>query len=339
MTEPDFPPARNKDKYRLEAACNQGIYRLARELLYTSLYIEQDGIQDAILVMSCKRPSESDRALFSELLERAGKPWLANSMGRLFLNAVEAENEDTVHALHAATRTLHDRRAVELLPAAAKAIESGNRGFLSTLLDIEGREQNLAKAQDSVLLCIAVKHKQIEMVRLLAEKAGRSGVNARGAAALWLAVHNADAECVKTLLEAGAEPRQAEIGLEALRSGNPVVLELLIKAGATFDHENDITREKMTNFAARGARHCRALMPLLGASVIDEALVPAAAIGNLPAVLDLLELGADPTWDGSAACEIAAKNGHTGAVELLIARGARIEGMDAEQEEGASPSP
>jgi uncharacterized protein len=151
----------------------------------------------------------------------------------------------------------------------------------------------------------AVKARDLAAVRTLL--ASRADVNARsgdGSTPLLWAAHNSDIEIARALIAAGADVNAANrYGVSALldasRTGDAVMMSALLKAGAD---------------------------PLRAHPGGETALMAASRSGSVPAVKVLLETKVDVNAaekvQKTTALMLAAAEGHTAVVDLLLKAGA-----------------
>jgi len=159
---------------------------------------------------------------------------------------------------------------------------------------------------DASLLAAAREGKSVDALALLAQRGDATARESDGTTALHWAIYHDDAELVRRLLKAGANPSQAnDYGAtplsEAAVIGNVDVLQALLDAGAAVDARN-----------ADG----------------QTALMVVARTSNVEAARLLIKRGADvnatESWRGQTALMWAAAQSQPLMVRELLKHGARV---------------
>lgn len=261
-----------------------------------------------------------DAAAVSKLLAEGADPNSVNSLGYTpLLRAVETGQAAIVHRLLEAGANT-DHRDGDGRTAAELAVEADNGDVIEALLNA-GADFNTADAYGNTLVLRVIQNEGEAMYETLAAF-GRHGVNVnRGNSSttpLYYAVEQDNADLVRALLEAGADPSLAtESGnlplIPAL--SNPVMLDLLLSAGAD---PNGIDRNGNP-----------VLFKALFAVSADaaEALIAAGAKADMPGA------------DGRTPLRRARDGGDQEAIELLKRHGAMEDGKKAAAANPVVPAP
>ncbi|MDX1562074.1 MAG: ankyrin repeat domain-containing protein, partial [Gammaproteobacteria bacterium] len=230
--------------------------------------------------------------------------------------------------------------AVLIVPAAdaAELVDAAKRGDAATvvaLLDAR-TDANEPAADGTTALHWAVRHNDIDLAtRLIAAGADATAANRYGVTPLYLAALNGSATMIDVLLEAGADPNEiSNVGetvlMTAAQTGVVAAAEALIAAGADVDAREDWHGQ--------------------------TALMWAAAEGHVDMVAALLEAGAEVDaltdvveWErqssdeprakwlppgGFTALLLAAREGCTGCIPVLVEAGADVNATTAEDISG-----
>ncbi len=187
------------------------------------------------------------------------------------------------------------------------------------------------------LLRVAARYGKIDIVKYLVETEG-ADVNKKRPetlTALRTAVKGSHVECVKFLLEAGADPNCVWYGYTLLVDAIYSVecVKLLISAGADVNEVNEMGRFPLQAAVDCWNAECVKVLLEAGANVnqMDRqrrtALMKAAKTGQTDSVKLLLESGADVNHrneNGERALMLAVQNGKVHCVKLLLDAGAEV---------------
>ncbi|QDE89164.1 ankryin [Myxococcus xanthus] len=234
----------------------------------------------------------------------------------------------------------------------AYACSHGDEAAVRALLDAKAAPDAAAFQPP---LVAATEHGFAALVTLLV-KAG-ADVNAgdeTGASALWMAAANGFADIARCLVEAGADREQADNdgklpSIVALENGH-VALSNYLSDPASYPATHSFWRgSKKRARQAAEARRAQVVDRATGKDVRGAAAAEpewtfsggiarsqwatqdfpsAAAAGNLELVGRMLDAGLDPDWTqfkgNPTALMLAARSGELGAVDLLLARRAKV---------------
>jgi ankyrin repeat protein len=245
-----------------------------------------------------------------------------------------ADGEDKVSTR--GKRTPAKPMATEL----ARAIRDGDLRGVRARLEA-GAGVNARDAEGNTPLILAALYAGPDCVRLLLEKeADVNAVNKAGATALIRAA--TDPEKARLLIAAGADVKaRTNVGntvviLAARKRGNSATVKLLLARGADPNDQNELGYNAISMAAAAGDVATVRLLLDGGADVNDGGTrrtpLMWAAVGNdLPLIRLLLSRKADVNrateYAGAPLIE-AAQHDSVEAAALLLAAGARVDGVD-----------
>lgn len=237
-----------------------------------------------------------------------------------------------------------------LIPAA-----SNGHLELCQFLIAEGIDVNAADKDGITALMEASIMGHLDVVKLLLSSKGGATLDQTansGITALWLAASDGQTEVVQYLLEGVADPNNSRVDdisalMAAAVGGHDKVVELLLQHGAKADATDREGLTPLMNAAEKGnVQVIQSLLKSFQANDDDDdddvqqqrkdyvnmlsitgfnALIIASAHGNVNAVKELLNYGADVTIQspdsGVTALMYAAANGRVDVVEVLLQEG------------------
>ena len=234
----------------------------------------------------------------------------------------------------------------------AFACSHGDEASLRALLDAKASPD--AAAFEPPLVA-ATAHGFAQLVTLLVKAGAKvNAADETGASALWTAAANGFTDIARFLVEAGADREQADNdgklpAIVALENGH-VALSDYLNAPANYPASHSIWRgSKKRAKQAAEARRIQVVNKAMGqdvsAAAADEPewtfsggiarsqwatqdFPSVAASGNLELVGRMLDSGLDPDWaqfkGNPTALMLSARSGELGMVDLLLARGAKV---------------
>lgn len=188
-----------------------------------------------------------------------------------------------------------------------RAAQEGNVAKVQELLNQGVNVNEQSKRSKATPLIFAASAGNVEVVRLLLKRGANPNLCSwADMCPIWWATQSGSYETVKTLIEAGADVKRNP-GVDSLEhptlqqavfAGRSDIVQLLL------DHETEID---YTNFFAENTALATAVR--VGQAKIAQILIERGA--NLGAVTEV------PYYEGLSALEIAKKEGHKAAVEVV----------------------
>ncbi len=226
-------------------------------------------------------------------------------------------------------------------PPLAYAARHGHPGMARTLLAF-GMSPNRSDRFHARPLQYAAARADVELASLLL--ANGAGADADDGAALFAAVWSGRPHVVSLLLARGVDlGRRSANGwtplMYALARCDAPVVDALLAGGALPSYHGADRLAAVRAACALGKQavvtrllHQEELRNTLPAATLAKELGYAAGRGDRVAVEDLLEAGADvnATQVGRTPLIAAVRNGHSEIIDLLVGRGANVDGRDGD---------